>query len=252
MSEKKRENAAGAAGAEDRDLREETSAAGEGADQREPLVEGAEAVDAAAAGAADPDTLATGAAAAPGEAADDGPGDAAEDAATDPVLVLEEEVAQLREDLAAERDRLLRTVAEMDNLRKRSRREVQEAHRFARAEALRPMLEVLDNFDRALAHADQNGGTDGEAADAAAAGTDAAAFRQGVGMIAQSFRQALRDQGVEPIAAVGEEFDPARHEAVGQQPAPEGTESGTVIAVVQEGYSLGDLVLRASRVIVAQ
>ncbi len=246
MSEKKRENAAGAAGAGDRDPRERSARP----DEPEVVASGAEAADAATAGS-------TEAAAAAASDADDRNPDGPADAAPDPVMVLEEEVAQLRDELAAERDRLLRTVAEMDNLRKRSRREVQEAHRFARAEALRPMLDVLDNFDRALAHAGQNGGAAGEpaadmaAADAAAADGDAA-FRQGVEMIAQSFRQALRDQGVEPIAGVGEEFDPARHEAVGQQPAPEGTDSGTVIAVVQEGYTLGDLVLRASRVIVAQ
>lgn len=156
----------------------------------------------------------------------------------DPVAALESEVATLKTELADNRDRLLRTVAEMDNLRKRTRREVLDSRRFAQADLLRPLLEVLDNFDRALAHASDAGDTE--------------SFEAGVAMIAQSFRQTLLDRGVRPIEAEGQQFDPVLHEAVGQQPAPEGTESGTILAVVQEGYMLEDFVLRASRVIVAQ
>jgi molecular chaperone GrpE len=248
MSEKNRENAA-AAGAEDRERTGDQAAeraGGPAPGEEDPIAAAGEDPTGGEAAGAGADMAA--------DAAEDRTAaDEAEDGPVDPVAVLEEEVVQLREALAAERDRVLRTAAELDNLRKRSRRDVQEAHRFARAEALRPMLEVLDNFDRALQHAGQ-ADADPQAAEAAdpAAGGDDQAFRQGVEMIAQSLRQALRDQGVEPIAAVGEPFDPAHHEAVGQQPAPEGTESGTVIAVVQEGYRLGELVLRASRVIVAQ
>ncbi len=163
---------------------------------------------------------------------------------TDPPDGLEAEIADLRMDLAESNDRLLRTVAEMDNLRKRTRREVVDSRRFAQADLLRPMLDVLDNFDRALA-ADES-----EADDADADRQEA--FRKGVQMIAQSFRQALQDHGVQPIVALDATFDPAIHDAVGQQPAPEGVEPGAVMAVVQEGYTLGEMVLRASRVIVAQ
>jgi molecular chaperone GrpE len=154
---------------------------------------------------------------------------------------LQAEVLRLQDELAEQKDRLLRTVAEMDNLRKRTRREVLESRRFAQADLLRPLLEILDNFDRALDHAPAVSDEDHQAA-----------FHEGVAMIAQSFRQVLLDRGVQPIAAEGELFDPARHEAVGQQPAPEGVDSGTILAEVQTGYTLDDLVLRASRVIVAQ
>ena len=149
----------------------------------------------------------------------------------------EDEVALLQSELADNHDRLLRTMAEMDNLRKRTRREVLDSRRFAQADLLRPLLEILDNFDRALDHASDDTGE---------------AFHQGVAMIAQNFRQTLLDHGVQPIEAEGCDFDPARHEAVGQQPAPEGTEPGTILNEVQPGYTLGDFVLRASRVIVAQ
>jgi molecular chaperone GrpE len=167
------------------------------------------------------------------------------DAAT---AALESELEILRGEVAEQNDRLLRTLAELDNLRKRTRREVSDARRFAQADLLRPLLDILDNFERALAaDADQD---DADQDGAGSGGHEA--FRTGVAMIAQSFRQALQDQGVQPIAAEGEAFDPALHEAVGQQPAPEGVEPGTVLAVAQQGYTLGELVLRASRVIVAQ
>ena len=158
----------------------------------------------------------------------------------DPMDALRAEIETLQGELAEQRDKLLRTVAEMDNLRKRTRREVLDSRRFAQADLLRPLLDVLDNFERALQHAPED---EPENSDA---------FRQGVEMIAQSFRQTLLDRGVRPIEAEGRAFDPAVHEAVAQQPAPEGTESGTILAEVQTGYTLDDLVLRASKVVVAQ
>jgi len=160
------------------------------------------------------------------------------DEAQDESAELVNDVERLEQELDEHRDRLLRTVAEMDNLRKRTRREVADSRRFAQADLLRPLLEVLDNFDRALDHAPDQG--------------DGQQFRQGVELIAQSFRQVLIDRGVRPIEAEGCEFDPARHEAVGQAPASDEAPAGTVVAVVQPGYTLDDMVLRASRVIVAQ
>lgn len=157
---------------------------------------------------------------------------------------------ELRRQLAEQQDRWLRAVAELDNLRKRSRREVADARRFAQADVLRPLLEVLDNFERALQHAGSGGAEDG----AAAADNPAVdSFRQGVVLIAQNFRQVLQDCGVRRIEAVGRPFDPSLHEAVGQAPATEeAPASGTVLAEMQAGYTFDDLVLRASRVIVVQ
>ncbi|HPF69672.1 MAG TPA: nucleotide exchange factor GrpE, partial [Candidatus Krumholzibacteria bacterium] len=144
--------------------------------------------------------------------------------------------------LAAERDdfrdKWMRALAELDNLRKRGRREVEDARRFAQADVLRPLLEVADNFERAL-----------QAMDGSEEAT-AATVRQGVELIHQSFRTALKDRGVAVIEAAGQDFDPALHEAVAQVPSPDhGT--GTVIDVVQQGYRLGDLVLRPARVVIA-
>jgi len=75
-------------------------------------------------------------------------------------------------------------------------------------------------------------------------------FRDGVELIFQKFRGVLKDKGVEPMEAMGAEFDPNFHEAVGQIER-ENTESGLVVEVVQQGFHFGDLVLRPARVIIS-
>ncbi|MCK9996352.1 MAG: nucleotide exchange factor GrpE [Candidatus Krumholzibacteria bacterium] len=149
----------------------------------------------------------------------------------------------LEDVLRAERDafegKWLRVVAELDNVRKRSRREVTETRRFTQAEILRSLLEVQDNFERALQSV-------GDSSDTGESGV----FREGVELIFQKFRGVLKDKGVEPMEALGVEFDPNFHEAVGQLPR-EDTEPGLVIEVVQQGFHFGDMVLRPARVIIS-
>jgi len=149
----------------------------------------------------------------------------------------------LEEVLRAERDafeeKWLRVVAELDNVRKRSRREVTETRRFTQAEMLRSLLEVQDNFERALQSVGDNSDTG-----------ESGGFREGVELIFQKFRGVLKDKGVAPMEALGAEFDPNFHEAVGQLPR-EDTEPGLVIEVVQQGYHFGDMVLRPARVIIS-
>ena len=148
------------------------------------------------------------------------------------------------EAMRAERDafqeKWLRAVAEMENVRKRARRDVQDGRRFALADLLRPLLDVHDNFERALQSLPANEDT-----------ADDASLREGVDLIFQKFRSVLKDRGVESIPALEKEFDPKIHEAVGQLPR-EGVEAGIVIEIVQPGFTLGgDFVLRPARVIVA-
>lgn len=162
----------------------------------------------------------------------------------DDELLVEEEIELSVEDaLRKERDEFkekwLRVVAELDNVRKRSRREIVDGRRFAQAEVLRSFLEVQDNFERAL--------------QSMAGDDDTASYqslRDGVDLIFQNYRRVLKDQGVQPIEALEQEFDPAVHEAVGQFER-EGVEPGRVIEVVQQGFRLGDMVLRPSRVIIS-
>jgi len=136
-------------------------------------------------------------------------------------------------------ERWLRALAEMDNLRKRLRREVEDTRRFAKADVLRAMLEIQDNFERALQS--PANGSDTEAADG---------FRAGVELIYQRLRGVLLEQGAEPIDAQDQPFDPAVHEAVGQLPR-EGVEAGIVIEVVQPGFRFDAMVLRPARVIIS-
>jgi molecular chaperone GrpE len=173
--------------------------------------------------------------------ADKDPG--AETRAEEPEELKEPEEPSPEEVLRAERDafqeKWLRVVAELDNVRKRSRREVTETRRFARADILRSLLEFQDNFERALQSSGDNSDTDGSGG-----------FREGVELIFQKFRGVLKDKGVAPMEAMGAEFDPNFHEAVGQIER-EDTEPGLVVEVVQQGFHYGDLVLRPARVIIS-
>jgi molecular chaperone GrpE len=147
------------------------------------------------------------------------------------------ELARERDDY---KDKWLRAHAELDNVRKRARREIAEAQTFAVADVLRDLLDVLDNFERAAGAA------------AAAPAGDAEAIRSGVGLIHGRLREILGARGLTPIpTAKGDPFDPGIHEAVMQMDG-EGVESGAVLEVAQAGYRLGDLVLRPCRVVVAR
>ncbi len=159
-------------------------------------------------------------------------------AAAEAELPREEQLSRERDEY---RDRWLRAVAELDNYRKRSRRELEDVRRFAVADFLRSLLEVLDNFERALQALDGQVMAEG----------NAEGVRQGVELIHQRFQEILRDGGLSRIEAEGVEFDPALHEAI-QQVEQEGVSAGTIVRVVQPGYKLHDLVLRPSRVIVAR
>lgn len=151
--------------------------------------------------------------------------------------VLERELALLESQLQDLRDRYLRAVADLDNVRKRTRRELREAQHRALASVLLDLLPVVDNFERAL-----------ETAAHAASEGDSRAIYDGVVLIYRQLMAVLERRGVKPIPAVGERFDPSRHEAVAQVPAGPGQEEGVVALETQKGYLLGDEVLRPSRV----
>jgi molecular chaperone GrpE len=156
--------------------------------------------------------------------------------ATEPAEPTVEETLRRERDEAQEK--WLRALAELDNLRKRTRREIVDVRRFAQADALRGFLDILDNLERAL---QSNAG----AADTGAPDP----LREGIDLTRQRFRSVLQEQGVTAIEALGLHLDPLVHEAVGQLPR-EGGESGTIIEVAQAGYRLGELVLRPARVII--
>jgi molecular chaperone GrpE len=134
------------------------------------------------------------------------------------------------------RDRLLRTHAEFDNLRKRMQRERDDERRYAVGPMARDLLPVLDNLQRAVAAAEKGGTLDD--------------LRQGVAMVVQQAREVLAKHQIQPITAVGEPFDPHRHEALTQMPSAEHPPM-TVLQEVETGYLLHDRVLRPTKVIVS-
>jgi molecular chaperone GrpE len=147
---------------------------------------------------------------------------------------LDHTLEELREEVATHQDRLLRVTAELENYRRRARRELQDQLQFASAPLLRDLLPVVDNIDRAL-----------EAADKAA---DAASLLAGIQMVRKQFSDVLSRHQCVPIEALHAPFNPNLHEAVSQVPSAEHPPN-TVLAVAQSGYMLHDRVLRPSQVV---
>ena len=145
--------------------------------------------------------------------------------------------ASADEQVREAQDRLLRVQAELENFRKRSRREYEEAQKYRELDLLRDILPVLDNVLRAI-----------EAADKAA---DVESLRSGFRMTAQQIEKLLESHGCTTIATDGSPFDPTVHDAILEQPVP-GTPPGTIVATASRGYKLHDRVVRPAQVIVAK
>ena len=136
-------------------------------------------------------------------------------------------------------DRWLRAAAELDNVRKRARRDAGLAETRGILRLARELLPSIDNLDRALASAEsQPENADHHLTD-------------GIRLVQSEMLSALERVGIVPDSPKGEPFDPHRHEAVAQQPAADGVVAGTVIDVYQPGYRLGEEIVRAAKVVVA-
>jgi Molecular chaperone GrpE (heat shock protein) len=154
----------------------------------------------------------------------------------DPVEVLKAENADLR-------DRYLRLAAEMENLRRRTERDVKDAKSYAVTGFARDMLAVSDNLRRAL------DAIPAEARENADAGL--AALIEGVEMTERAMLSTLERHGVKKIEAEGQKFDPNFHQAMFEVPDPN-VPNNTVVQVVQAGYAIGERVLRPAMVGVAK
>ena len=148
----------------------------------------------------------------------------------DPLEAAKAESAKLR-------DQLLRTLADFDNFRKRSRRELAEMEKRSREDLIKELLPVFDNLERATAHAET--------------ATDVKALADGIGLVKRQFLDTLSKIGIERIKTQGETFDPAVHEAV-QQFETDQHPPGTVMHEVQAGYRQGDKLVRPAIVVVAK
>lgn len=156
---------------------------------------------------------------------------------------LHERIAALEAEAADLRDRLLRSAAEMDNLRKRTEREIADTRSYAISGFARDMLVATDNLARALT------AIPAEARDTAD-GT-LKSLIEGIEMTEREMQRLLQKNGVSPILAEGEKFDPHLHQAMFEVPDPSVPE-GTIVQVVQAGYAIGERVLRPAMVGVAK
>jgi molecular chaperone GrpE len=153
------------------------------------------------------------------------------------------EIDALKAEVAALRDRSMRALAEVENIRKRAERERDEGRQYAIASFARALLPVADNFARALASVPP---------DKRAAADDATrAILEGVEATARQLQAVLESNGIKLIAAEGQRFDPHLHQAIAEVPSS-GQEPGTVVTVVQPGYTIGERLLRPAMVTVAR
>ena len=139
-------------------------------------------------------------------------------------------------ELEAANDRVLRAQAELENFRKRTRRELDDQRRYANLPLLGDLLPVLDNLDRAVEAAEQTDSTSGLLA--------------GVKMVSSQMLAVLLQHGCRPIEANGVAFDPNLHEAIGKEPSAELAE-GIVTRITRVGYQLHDRVVRPPQVLIS-
>lgn len=151
----------------------------------------------------------------------------------EPVDPLEEAQAEARKF----KDQWMRTAADFDNYRKRSRREVEDARKSGREDLLRELLPVFDNLERALTSAQR--------------ASDIKGVAEGLSMVMKQFEGTLGRVGITKISAIGQPFDPSIHEAI-QQVETDDHPAGQVVSEVQPGYMQGDKLVRAAMVVVAK
>jgi len=153
-----------------------------------------------------------------------------------PELSLED---QLQEELKSEKDKFLRLFAEFENYKRRTAKERIELFKTASEEVMVALLPVLDDFERALTHIDED--------------KEAEELRKGVLLIYQKLLTTLEQKGLSQIlVAKGDVFNADNHEAVTQIPAPSKKLKGKIIDVIEKGYALGDKVIRFPKVVIGQ
>ncbi len=145
---------------------------------------------------------------------------------------------QKTKEAAEAHDKYLRTYADFDNYRKRMQRDLAEARKYANEQMARELLGVVDHLALAIKHATEAGETN-------------EGLRRGVELVYMQLRDVLEKFGVTPFSAEGEEFDPAKHDAVMQEVTDRVPEN-TVVQVLQQGYLYYDKVLRHAKVSVAK
>ncbi len=152
------------------------------------------------------------------------------DGSGDPLEAAKQEIAKLK-------DAWMRSAADFDNFRKRSRKEVEDAKKSGREDLLKELLPVFDNLDRAIV--------------SSATAQDVKTVSDGLQMVLKQFEASLGRAGITRVKSVGLPFDPSQHEAI-QQVETDEHPAGTVMAEIQPAYMQGDRLVRAAMVVVAK
>lgn len=163
--------------------------------------------------------------------------DACVENAAAPPSAAEDSIADWKTKVEKLEETLLRARADFQNAQKRATAERLDAVRYANAELMKSLIKVLDDFDRALASADESAGE--------------SSLLAGVRLVRENFMKALADHGLETIDALHQAFDPAIHEALMQQPT-DVHPPGTVVEQAARGYRLCGRVVRPAKVIVSK
>ena len=155
----------------------------------------------------------------------------------DPAVAIDAELAAAQARLQEAREAQLRALAEMENVRKRAQRDVESAHRFAVERFAADMIEVRDTLELGLA--------------AAGAAAEAAKFVEGSQATLRMVDKAFERAGIAVVDPIGQGFNPELHEAIMAQPTADHP-VGSVLTVVQKGFTLNGRLLRAARVVIAR
>jgi len=146
-------------------------------------------------------------------------------------------VAEAKAEAAKMKEQWMRTAADFDNFRKRSRKEIDDARKAGREDILKDFLPVFDNLERAIQSATR--------------ATDVKGVSDGLQMVLRQYVDTLARGGISKVETVGKQFDPSHHEAI-QQVETNDQPPGTVVAEVQPGYIQGERLIRAAMVVVAK
>ena len=159
-------------------------------------------------------------------------------AADERIAELELALSQAEQRADESKDRAVRAVAEMENVRRRAAQDVEKAHKFALEKFANELLTTVDNLERALAIAEQEESIN-------------ANFLEGIELTHKSLLSTLSKFGVEAVGEEGETFNPDLHQAMSMQ-AAEGKDNNTILAVMQKGYTLSGRLLRPAMVMVVK
>jgi molecular chaperone GrpE len=162
---------------------------------------------------------------------------ASDEQETLPELPAPTDLERAQEEAAKLKDMLVRTAADFDNFRKRTKRELDDARRGGREDLLKELLPVFDNLERAIQSSQK--------------ATEVKAVSDGLAMILKQFEGTLGRAGINRVPTVGQMFDPSVHEAI-QQVETDEQPPGSIVAEVQPGYLAGERLVRAAMVVVAK